>query len=281
MDTLLAFKALIMGIVQGLTEFLPISSTGHLILAESLIGFVGPNFSKDQANVFEVVIQAGSILAVCWEYRVKIGQVLSGLLTQRSAQYFALKLIVAFIPAAILGWLFSGAIKQVLYYPVPVAIALIIGGFIIMWVEKRNHRLDRPARVATVDDMSLMDAFKVGCAQAFALIPGTSRSGATIIGGMLFGLSRKAAIEFSFFLAIPTLFAATIYSIYKERALFTASDVPIFTIGTVAAFISAFICVRWLLRYINNHDFMFFAWYRIIFGVIILLTAFTGIVVWE
>jgi undecaprenyl-diphosphatase len=280
MDTLLAFKALIMGIVQGLTEFLPISSTGHLILAESLIGFVSPEFTKEKVNVFEVVIQAGSILAVCWEYRVRIASVLSGIFTERTAQFFALKLIVAFIPAAILGFLFSGAIKSALYYPVPVAVALIVGGFVIMWVEKRNKNNVHAVRVETVDDMTLLDAFKVGCAQAFALIPGTSRSGATIIGGMFFGLSRKASIEFSFFLAIPTLFAATIYSLYKDRGIFAVEDVSVFTIGTVAAFISSFLCVRWLLRYINTHDFMFFAWYRIIFGLIILATAYSGVVNW-
>ena len=280
MDTILVLKALIMGIVEGLTEFLPISSTGHLILAGSLLNFAGPGFSKEKVDVFEIVIQAGAILAVCWEYRVRIAGVLLGMFSDRKAQRLVINLIIAFLPAAILGFLFSKKIKAVLFAPVPVAIAFIVGGLIILWVERRNKGREVYRRIDSVDDMTPLDAFKVGCAQAFALIPGTSRSGATIIGGMLFGLSRKAATEFSFFLAIPTLFAATIYSLYKERALLTAADMPLFSIGTVAAFISAFLCVRWLLRYISSHDFTVFAWYRIVFGLIILVTAYTGAVAW-
>ncbi|WP_050461912.1 undecaprenyl-diphosphate phosphatase [Herbaspirillum autotrophicum] len=280
MDTILALKALIMGIVEGLTEFLPISSTGHLILAGSLLNFAGPGFSKEKVDVFEIVIQAGAILAVCWEYRVRIAGVLGGLFTDRKAQRLVINLIIAFLPAAILGLLFSKKIKAVLFAPVPVAIAFIVGGLIILWVERRNKGRVGFTRIDSVDDMTPLDALKVGCAQAFALIPGTSRSGATIIGGMMFGLSRKAATEFSFFLAIPTLFAATIYSLYKERALLTAADAPLFTIGTVAAFVSAFLCVRWLLRYISSHDFTIFAWYRIVFGLVILATAYTGTVAW-
>ncbi|RFB70888.1 MULTISPECIES: undecaprenyl-diphosphate phosphatase [unclassified Herbaspirillum] len=282
MDTLLALKALIMGIVEGLTEFLPISSTGHLILAGSLLNFAGPGFSKEKVDVFEIVIQAGAILAVCWEYRVRIVSVLIGLFSDRKAQRLVINLIIAFLPAAILGLLFSKKIKAVLFAPVPVAIAFIVGGLVILWVERRNKgRMGySSSRIDSVDDMTPLDALKVGCAQAFALIPGTSRSGATIIGGMMFGLSRKAATEFSFFLAIPTLFAATIYSLYKERALLSAADVPLFTIGTVAAFVSAFLCVRWLLRYISSHDFTAFAWYRIVFGLVILGTAYTGMVAW-
>lgn len=282
MDTLLALKALIMGIVEGLTEFLPISSTGHLILAGSLLNFAGPAFPKEKVDVFEIVIQAGAILAVCWEYRARIASVLCGLTSDRKAQRLVINLIIAFVPAAVLGFLFSKKIKAVLFAPLPVAIAFIVGGLIILWVERRHrHRQGYCfARIDSVDDMTPLDAFKVGCAQAFALIPGTSRSGATIIGGMMFGLSRKAATEFSFFLAIPTLFAATFYSLYKERALLSAADVPLFTIGTVAAFISAFLCVRWLLRYISSHDFTAFAWYRILFGLVILGTAYTGMVNW-
>jgi len=282
MDTLLALKALIMGIVEGLTEFLPISSTGHLILAGSLLNFAGPGFSKEKVDVFEIVIQAGAILAVCWEYRVRIASVLAGMFSDRKAQRLVINLIIAFLPAAILGFLFSKKIKAVLFAPVPVAIAFIVGGLVILWVERRNKgRMGySSARIDSVDDMTPLDAFKVGCAQAFALIPGTSRSGATIIGGMMFGLSRKAATEFSFFLAIPTLFAATLYSLYKERALLSAADVPLFTVGTVAAFVSAFLCVRWLLRYISSHDFTVFAWYRIVFGLVILGTAYTGVVAW-
>ncbi|HEY4074836.1 MAG TPA: undecaprenyl-diphosphate phosphatase [Herbaspirillum sp.] len=282
MDTLLLLKSLIMGIVEGLTEFLPISSTGHLILAGSILDFTSPAFPKEKVDVFEIVIQAGAILAVCWEYRLRIASVLTGLFSERKAQRLVINLIVAFLPAAILGLLFSKAIKAHLFSALPVAIAFIVGGLIILWVERRHARLgdSRLTRVDSVDDMTVLDAFKIGCAQAFALIPGTSRSGATIIGGMLFGLSRKAATEFSFFLAIPTLFAATIFSLYKARALLEARDLPLFTVGTIAAFISAFICVRWLLRYISNHDFTLFAWYRIAFGIVILATAYYGLVVW-
>jgi len=280
MDTILALKALIMGIVEGLTEFLPISSTGHLILAGSLLHFVGPEFPKGKADVFAIVIQAGAILAVCWEYRYRICSVLAGLSSERSAQRLVINLFIAFLPAAILGYLFSTKIKALLFAPLPVAAAFIVGGLLILWVERSQKGRFSYTRIDTLDDMTPLDAFKVGCAQAFALIPGTSRSGATIIGGMLFGLSRKAATEFSFFLAIPTLLAATVYSLYKERALLSTADVPLFTVGTVAAFVAAFLCVRWLLRYISSHDFSIFAWYRIVFGLIILGTAYSGAVAW-
>jgi len=215
-----------------------------------------------------------------WEYRAKIGAVLGGLLTERKAQKFALNIIIAFLPAALLGLVFASKIKEKLFAPVPVAIAFIVGGFIILWIEKRNRNTDFVARVETVDDMTALDALKVGCAQAFALIPGTSRSGASIIGGMFFGLSRKAATEFSFFLAIPTLMGATVYSVYKDRALLSMADIPLFGLGGFAAFVSAFLCVRWLLRYISTHDFTFFAYYRIVFGLFVLLSAYYGWVVW-
>jgi undecaprenyl-diphosphatase len=275
MDFTLALKALIMGLVEGFTEFLPISSTGHLILAGSLLDFTG-----DKIKVFEIVIQAGAMLAVCWEYRQRIGSVLSGLLTDAKSQKFVLNLVIAFLPAAALGLLLGKAIKASLFKPVPVALAFIIGGFVILWVERRNRINPVAVRIISVDEMSAFDAFKVGCAQAFALVPGTSRSGATIIGGMLFGLSRKAATEFSFFLAIPTLLGATVYSIYKERALLSLADIPLFGVGTVAAFVSAFLCVRWLLRYISTHDFTAFAWYRIAFGLVVLATSYGGFVTW-
>jgi undecaprenyl-diphosphatase len=280
-----------MGIVEGLTEFLPISSTGHLILAGSLLNFTGEKF-----KVFEIVIQAGAILAVCWEYRARLISVLAGLATERRAQKFALNLVIAFLPAAVLGLLFSARIKEKLFSPVPVALAFIIGGIVILWVERHqrmrastypkpadptaDNMVDATARIQSVDDMTALDALKIGCAQAFALIPGTSRSGATIIGGMLFGLSRKAATEFSFFLAIPTLLAATFYSLFKARALLSAADIPLFSVGTITSFIAAFFCVRWLLRYISSHDFTAFAWYRIGFGLLILATAYSGLVVW-
>jgi undecaprenyl-diphosphatase len=275
MDILLALKAIIMGLVEGFTEFLPISSTGHLILAGSLINFTG-----EVAKVFEIAIQAGAILAVMWEYRVRIGTVLGGLASDKRQQKFTLNLIVAFVPAAFLGLLFSKAIKAHLFTPVPVALAFIIGALVILWAERRHKVVAGSHRIDTVDDMNMLDAFKVGCAQCFALVPGTSRSGATIIGGMLFGLSRKAATEFSFFLAIPTLLAATVYSVIKARHDLHVTDLPLFGIGGLAAFVSAFLCVRWLLRFISSHDFTGFAWYRIVFGIVILVTAHFGWVVW-
>jgi len=275
MDIILALKAIIMGLVEGFTEFLPISSTGHLILAGSLINFTG-----EVAKVFEIAIQAGAILAVMWEYRARIATVLGGLASDSRQQKFVVNLIVAFLPAAGLGFLFSKAIKAHLFAPVPVALAFIVGAFVILWAERRHKVLPGSHRVETVDDMNMLDAFKVGCAQCFALIPGTSRSGATIIGGMLFGLSRKAATEFSFFLAIPTLLAATVYSVIKARHDLHATDLPLFLIGGVAAFVSAFLCVRWLLRFISTHDFTGFAWYRIVFGILVLVSAHFGWVIW-
>ena len=274
MDIALAIKVIIMGIVEGLTEFLPISSTGHLILAGSLLNFTG-----DKVKVFEIVIQAGAMLAVCWEFRFKIARVIVDFRTDINARRFVVNLLVAFLPAVLLGLAFGKAIKEHLFKPVPVALAFIIGAFIIMIVERRNRRT-LFVRVDSVEDMSLLDALKVGFAQCFALIPGTSRSGATIIGAMAFGFSRRAATEFSFFLAIPTLFGATVYSLYKERALLSAADLPMFGLGAFAAFVSAFLCVRWLLRYISSHDFLWFAWYRIVFGVLVLVAALTGWVTW-
>ncbi|MEY4468002.1 MAG: hypothetical protein RIR21_1795 [Pseudomonadota bacterium] len=275
MDTLLLIKVIIMGIVEGLTEFLPISSTGHLILAGSLLNFTG-----EKVKVFEIVIQAGAMLAVCWEYRHRIIDVIRNFSSDAAARRFVANLLVAFLPAVVLGLLFGKMIKAHLFAPVPVALAFIVGAFIILIVERRNRLNEDSLRIHSVDEMTMLDAFKVGCAQCFALIPGTSRSGASIIGGMAFGLSRQAATEFSFFLAIPTLFGATIYSLYKERALLSVADLPMFGVGALAAFISAFFCVRWLLRYISTHDFTIFVWYRIVFGVLILISAATGWVVW-
>ena len=275
MDIVLALKALIMGLVEGFTEFLPISSTGHLVLAGSLLNFTG-----EKAKVFEIAIQGGAMVAVIWEYHKKIAEVLFGMFRDERARRFALNVVVAFIPAAALGFLFSKKIKAVLFAPVPVALAFIVGGFIIMWVERRAKSNPVAVRVQSVDDMTTLDALKVGIAQVFALIPGTSRSGATIIGGMLFGLSRKVATEFSFFLAIPTLLAATFYSLWKERSLLSAADLPLFTIGAVVAFASAFACIRWLLRYISTHDFTLFAWYRIVFGIVVIASAYSGMIVW-
>jgi len=275
MEILLAVKIIIMGVVEGLTEFLPISSTGHLILAGSLLNFTG-----EKVKVFEIVIQAGAMLAVCWEYRERIAHVARNFYRDNAARRFVINLIVAFLPAVVLGLLFGKIIKAHLFKPVPVALAFIVGAIIILIVERRQRLQPEGPRVDSVDEMTVLDAFKVGCAQCFALIPGTSRSGASIIGAMIFGLSRKAATEFSFFLAIPTLFGATIYSLYKERNLLSLADLPMFGLGALAAFVSAFLCVRWLLRYISTHDFTLFAWYRIVFGVIVLSTAWSGWLVW-
>lgn len=275
MEILLAVKIIIMGIVEGLTEFLPISSTGHLILAGSLLNFTG-----EKVKVFEIVIQAGAMLAVCWEYRERIAHLARNFYRDNAARRFVINLMVAFLPAVVLGLLFGKIIKAHLFKPVPVALAFIVGAIIILIVERRQRLQPEGPRVDSVDDMTVLDAFKVGCAQCFALIPGTSRSGASIIGAMIFGLSRKAATEFSFFLASPTLFGATIYSLYKERNLLSLDDLPMFGLGALAAFVSAFLCVRWLLRYISTHDFTLFAWYRIVFGVIVLSTAWSGWLVW-
>ncbi|MBS4051488.1 MAG: undecaprenyl-diphosphate phosphatase [Methylomonas sp.] len=272
MDIELLVKSLILGVVEGLTEFLPISSTGHLILAGDLL-----DFNDEKAKLFSIVIQVGAILAICWEYRGKIASVLAGLTSDRQSQKFVLNLAVAFIPLASLGLLFGKHIKALLFKPIPVALAFIVGAFVIIWAEKREHKI----RVHSVDDLSMLDAFKLGIAQAFALIPGTSRSGSTIIGGLLFGLSRKAATEFSFFLAIPTLVIASLYDLYKHRDLLhVESDVASFAVGLVAAFISALLAVKGLLRYISHHDFIVFAWYRIAFGLIVLGTAYSGLVQW-
>lgn len=273
MDTVLLVKAAIMGIVEGLTEFLPISSTGHLILAGSLLNFVGA-----KAKVFEIAIQTGAILAVIIVYWQKIRETLVALPSSRQAQRFAGNVLIGFLPAVVLGLLFGKAIKAHLFTPQVVATTFILGAFVILWAESRPQSA---ARVQSVDDMTPLDALKVGLVQCLAMIPGTSRSGATIIGGMLLGLSRKAATDFSFFLAIPTLIGAGAYSLYKERALLSVADLPLFGVGLLFSFISAWICVRWLLRYIASHSFVPFAWYRIAFGLIVLATWWTGVVVWQ
>jgi undecaprenyl-diphosphatase len=283
-DLLLLVKAAIMGVVEGLTEFLPISSTGHLILTGSLLGMTG-----DTVKVFEIAIQTGAMFAVMWEYRARLAATLRGLPGEAVARRFAINLLVAFMPAVVLGLALGSAIKARLFAPVPVALSFVIGGLIILWVERRHRAafgdMDlqgrRRARVESVDDMSPLDALKVGLVQCAALIPGTSRSGATIIGGMLFGFSRKAATEFSFFLGIPTLIGAGAYSLYKQREALHWGDLPMFAVGTVFAFISALICIRWLIRYVSTHDFTIFAWYRIVFGGLVLLTAGTGWVDWH
>lgn len=292
MDIALLVKAAIMGIVEGLTEFLPISSTGHLILAGALLGF-----DDDKAKVFDIAIQTGAIFAVILVYWQKLRDTVVALPSSKQAQQFALNVFIAFVPAVLLGLLFGKAIKANLFTPVVVASTFIIGAFIILWAERRQRTEQfvavsadgtvvqavkelGAARINSVEEMTALDALKVGLAQCFAMIPGTSRSGATIIGGMLLGLSRKAATDFSFYLAIPTLIGAGAYSLYKDSGLLAWSDAPMFGVGLVFSFISAWLCIRWLLSYIATHSFVGFAYYRIAFGVVVLLTHWTGLVRW-
>jgi len=272
-DTVLLLKAAIMGVVEGLTEFLPISSTGHLILAGALLGM-----DDDKAKVFDIAIQTGAIFAVILVYWQKIRETLVALPTQPQAQRFALNVFIGFLPAVVLGLLLGKAIKAHLFTPLVVASTFILGGFVILWAERRAPAA---ARVNSVDDMQPLDALKVGLAQCLAMVPGTSRSGATIIGGMLLGLSRKAATDYSFFLAMPTLIGAGVYSLYKERALLSVHDLPVFAVGLVFSFLSAWVCVRWLLRYISSHSFVPFAWYRIAFGCVVIATWLMGWVRWD
>jgi undecaprenyl-diphosphatase len=275
LDIALLIKAVIMGVVEGLTEFLPISSTGHLILAGALLGF-----DDDKAKVFDIAIQTGAIFAVILVYWQKIRTTLVDLPTKKQAQQLVLNVLIAFLPAVVLGLLFGKTIKAHLFTPVVVATTFIVGGFIILWAEKRQAAGGNAVRVTDADDMTWKDAVKVGLVQCLAMVPGTSRSGATIIGGMLLGLSRKAATDFSFYLAIPTLIGAGAFSLYKERALLGMADVPMFSVGLVMSFLSAWVCVRWLLRFIASHSFTGFAYYRIAFGIVVLLTAWTGTVQW-
>jgi undecaprenyl-diphosphatase len=272
-DLVLLLKAAIMGVVEGLTEFLPISSTGHLILAGALLGF-----DDEKAKVFDIAIQTGAIVAVIIVYWQKIRSTLVALPTQKHAQRFALNVFIGFLPAVLLGLLLGKAIKEHLFTPGVVATTFILGGFVILWAERRQQAM---VRVQDVDEMTPLDALKVGLVQCLAMVPGTSRSGATIIGGMLLGLSRRAATDFSFYLAIPTLIGAGAYSLYKERALLSAADLPLFGVGLVFSFLSAWACVRWLLRYISSHSFTPFAWYRIAFGILVLLTSWMGWVDWR
>jgi undecaprenyl-diphosphatase len=275
LDIALLLKAVVMGVVEGLTEFLPISSTGHLILAGALLGF-----DDDKAKVFDIAIQTGAIFAVVLVYWQKIRDTVVALPHQWQAQKLALNVLIAFLPAVVLGLLFGKSIKAHLCTPAVVATTFILGGFIILWAERRQAAGGNAVRVHDADDMTFLDALKVGLVQCLAMVPGTSRSGATIIGGMLLGLSRKAATDFSFYLAIPTLIGAGAYSLYKERAVLSVADVPLFSVGLVVSFISAWVCVRWLLRFIATHSFTGFAYYRIVFGVVVLATSWSGLVVW-
>ena len=271
MDPILLLKALILGVVEGLTEFLPISSTGHLIIVGSLL-----DYTDEQSKVFKIVVQLGAILAVCWDFRARIGKVLGGLGKDPVQQRFARLLVVGFLPAAVLGLLFHSTIKAYLFNPLTVAGALIGGGLLILFIERKAYH----PRVDNIDAMRWPDALKVGFAQAMAMFPGVSRSGATIMGGLIFGLSRQAATEFSFFLAIPTMFAATLYDVARNWQLLRAEDLPVFAVGFAASFIAAMLTVKALLRYVSNHDFTAFARYRIVFGIFVLLTAQFGWVQW-
>ncbi len=275
-DTLLLIKAAIMGVVEGLTEFLPVSSTGHLILTSSLLGMANDEIMK----TFEVVIQSGAILAIIIVYWELIIRSLGTLNTNPASRRLVTNILVGFLPAAVIGFLLIGFIKKHLFNGPVVATAFIVGALVILWVERRT---DRPVRVKHLDEMTTMDALKVGFIQCLGMVPGTSRSGSTIIGGMLVGLSRQVATEFSFFLAIPTLIGASVLSAWKVRellALHWREDVPLFAVGFIVSFLAAWVCVRWLLRYIATHTFVAFAWYRIAFGIVVLATWLTGMVQW-
>ena len=280
MDLILLGKAVILGVVEGLTEFLPISSTGHLILVGDLL-----DFNDERGKAFEVIIQFGAILAVCWEFREKLWKVASTIKTSAISRRFVINLVIASIPAMGLAFLFGKHIKAVLFAPIPVASAFIVGAFVIFWAEKRQKTVAASKNpIQSVDELTPLDALKVGLAQCAALIPGTSRSGATIIGGMLFGLPRAVATEFSFFLAIPVIGGATAYELlklWKSPVSLSGDFTWAIVVGFISAFVSAFICVRWLIHYVAGHNFIPFAWYRIIFGVLVLLSAYTGLVAWS
>ena len=277
MDWLYLFQAAVLGIVEGLTEFLPISSTGHLIIASDLVNFA----QTPGADTFVVAIQAGAILAVCWYYRVRICRILRGLFSSPVGQRLAVNTVVAFLPAALIGVMAAGFIKSHLFNPATVAAALVVGGFIILYVENRHKRLGIKPRVMTMENMTWKDALAVGFMQCFAMIPGTSRSGSTIIGGLILGLSRKAATEFSFFLSIPTIFGATVYDLYKARETLSFDNLDGLLVGTAVSFVSALFVVKWLLRYVSTNDFKAFGWYRIVFGILILALGASGIVEWR
>ena len=264
-------EAIILGLVEGITEFLPISSTGHLILTQSLLGLHGPAI-----EALLIFIQGPAILAVCWEFRKKLLHTAFSLHSEATSRRFVINLLIVFLPVAVLALLFGDEIKAVLFKPVPVAIALVVGGVIILWAERRTHS----ERVQDVDQLTAVDALKLGAFQALSLIPGTSRSGATIIGGLLCGLSRKTAAEFSFFVAIPVLLSATVYELWKERAAIAQLDTAPLVLACVVSFVSALLAVKFLIRFVSRHSFAAFAWYRIIFGAIILITAWTGLVKW-
>lgn len=256
-------KAIIMGLVEGATEFIPVSSTGHLIIAGEWLNFL----DKDKRDVFEIMIQLGAVLAVCVEFRQRLIHTVQRIQTDPDAQHLVRNLVIAFLPAAILGLAFHHQIKEFLFSSFTVGIALIVGGILILIIEK----FVPPGKVQDIDHISLKQALQIGFAQSLALIPGVSRSGATILGGMCFGLSRQTATEFSFFLALPIMFAATGYDLLKARDLLSLDDAFIFLIGFFTAFLSALVVIRALIKFVSQHSFAVFAWYRIVFGILILL----------
>ncbi|MCU0936845.1 MAG: undecaprenyl-diphosphate phosphatase [Gammaproteobacteria bacterium] len=264
-------QAIVLGVVEGATEFIPVSSTGHLIIVGNLIGY-----TNDQSKVFKIVIQLAAILAVCWDYREKLLGVAAGLTREPAARRFAGNVLVGFLPAMVLGVLLHSTIKSYLFNPLTVAAALIVGGLAILYIERKVYQ----PRFESVDQIGWREALKVGFAQTLALFPGVSRAGATIMGGLVFGLSRKAAAELSFFLAIPTMLAATVYDLYKNWEILSFDDAPVFAVGFVASFVSAMVVVKALVRYVSTHSFVPFAWYRIAFGLVVLVTAATGAVDW-
>lgn len=272
MDLLIFIQSVVLGIVEGLTEFLPVSSTGHLILAGDIL-----NFDPAWADSFYIAIQAGAIVAVCWHYRVRLIAVVLNLFKPGREQRLAVNIIAGFLPAAVLGATLSSFVKSHFFNVFTVALALVAGGLLILWIENRQARRNTPARIREVDDMRVSDAFAVGCMQCLALIPGTSRSGATIIGGLVLGLSRKAATEFSFFLAIPTIFGATVWDLWQSRETLSVESLPAIAVGFVVSFVSAIVVVRWLLRYVSSNDFRVFGWYRIVFGIVILTAGYFGV----
>lgn len=270
-DLITFFHALILGLVEGATEFLPVSSTGHLILAGSLL-----DFESRGANAFFISIQTGAVLAVVWLYRVRFSVFLRP--TSPESIRLGTLLLTAFIPAAVLGLLFSDWIEALLFHPISVAVALVVGGLIMLAAERLQR--GKTPRIQTMDDMTWKDALKIGLAQSVALIPGTSRSGATIVGGMLMGFSRVSATEFSFFLSVPTLFAAGGYSILKHADSLRWADAPLFLVGAMAAFASALVVVKWLVKYVSSHSLAGFAYYRIAFGLLVLITWWMGVMEW-
>jgi undecaprenyl-diphosphatase len=265
MENATLLGAIILGLVEGLTEFIPVSSTGHLILLGDLIGFQGP-----PGRVFEVAIQFGAILAICWVYRAKLFGTLLGLASEPADRRFAINVSIAFLPALVLGFTLHSFIKNALFNPWVVSVALIVGGVAILWIERNLPATE----TRDIDEITPFLAFKIGCCQAIAMIPGVSRSGATIMGALLMCVERKTATEFSFFLAIPTMLGATVYDLYKNRADLSVDDLHLIGVGFAVAFVAALIVVRWVVRFVQSHGFAPFGWYRIAIGSAMLALLF-------